>query len=106
MGGIVLFKGELAVSTTVSPNVCPLSWLTLIRGVSEPSGPLSHHVTYTLLFDAFISVRSDANPFDSLKLISLPKVFPPSCDALMNTSGVYVVSFKLPPVAITYTLSP
>ena len=61
---IVLVGGVLAVSTIVSANVCPLSWLILIRGISEPSGPLSHHVTYTLLSDAFISVRSDANPFD------------------------------------------
>ena len=69
----------------MSPNVCPLSSLILNNGVSVPSEPLSHQVTYTLSPSASISVRSDTIPFDSLKLISLPNVLCSSSRCVIAT---------------------
>ena len=49
---------ELAVSTVASPNVFPLSLLTLIIGWSLPFD-LSHQDTETVSPDATISARVD-----------------------------------------------
>ena len=89
----------LADRMIVSPNVLPLSLLTLITG-SLIVALRSHQLTYTLLAAAAICTSCDCELEELLKLILSTNVLPPSVDALNITSSFpvlldHLVTYKL-----------
>jgi hypothetical protein len=87
------------------PNVFPLSVLILITGVSLVA-LRSHHVTNTLSPDASICASCESALVELLRFILSQNVFPPSLDALNNTSSLTPVLFEGCVVHTTYSLSP
>src|SRR5215212_12134866 len=74
----------------ISPNVLPLSLLTLSTG-SLLVALRSHQLTYTLLSDAAICASCDSLLLELLRLILSPNVLPPSVEALNITSSFPVL---------------
>src|SRR5215217_7415622 len=74
----------------ISPNVLPLSLLTLSTG-SLLVAFLSHQLTYTLLSEAAICASCDSELAELLKFILSPNVFPPSVEALNIISSFPVL---------------
>src|SRR5919202_3402883 len=81
----------MADNIIFSPNVFPLSVLTLITGSFDVEFALSHHVTYTLFPAAAICGLSESMPVELLKFILGPNVLPPSVEALNIISKSAVV---------------
>src|SRR5215212_4138661 len=74
----------------ISPNVLPLSLLTLSTG-SLLVAFLSHQLTYTLLSEAAICASFDSLLLELLRFVLSPNVFPASVDALNITSSFPVL---------------